>query len=570
MKTSIENLIKDAVSRLSLGAAPCALEYPSDPAHGDHATNVALILAKKAGMNPRALAESIVAEIKKQRSEYIEKIEIAGPGFINFFLSPKYFSDKIALILKEGRKFGKGSSLKRQRILVEYTDPNPFKQFHIGHLMSNSIGESLSRLIESQGAKIVRICYQGDVGLHVAKALWAIAKNRDKMPSSKAPLSDRTAFLGMCYVEGATAYENDAQAKGEIDALNKKVFEGKDRDLMKLYALGKKWSLEHFEAIYDELGTRFDRFIFESSVADDGIKIVNEFLKAGVFETSDGAIVFKGEKHDPKLHTRVFINSQGLPTYETKEIGLNTFKWKKWHPDRSVIVTANEQSDYFRVVLKALELVAPDARKATEHVSHGMLRFAEGKMSSRKGNVITGESLLDQMEEMAREKMRDNDLSEKDRKKIAQMIGVAAIKYSILRQSIGSDIIYDFERSISFEGDSGPYLLYTAVRAQSVLEKAKKEGVKPKTSPLHAAGVLERLLIRFPDIVKRAVDEKAPHLVASYLTHVCSEFNAWYARTPIVVKGDASSSGRVATTAATRVILENGLNLLGVRIPEAM
>jgi len=435
--------------------------------------------------------------------------------------------------------------------------------------MSNAIGESLARLIGNQGAKIRRMCYQGDVGLHVAKAMWEIEK-RGELPSRLVSLEKRIEFIGSCYVEGSKAYENNPDAKLEIEALNRKIFEGKDKKLMKVYKRARRWSLDHFKNIFEKLGTKFNYYILESEVVHDGLAIVNEFLEKGVFEKSEGAIVFKGEKYDTSLHTRVFINSQGLPTYEAKELGLNTKKWRRMAPDRSIILTATEQSDYFRVVLKALELVEPQAFKVTEHISHGMLRFADGKMSSRSGNIITGESLIDDVEAMVFEKLKDRDMKDSDKKKSARIIAVAAIKYSILRQVISSDIIFDFEKSISFEGDSGPYLLYTAVRAKSVLTKAKKEGIKGSISKTISVTALEKLLARFPETAERAALEKAPHLLATYLTDTSSAFNAWYANNVIVKKGDPESPHRVAITAAARIVLENGLNLLGMKVPEKM
>ncbi|HVY55593.1 MAG TPA: arginine--tRNA ligase, partial [Thermodesulfobacteriota bacterium] len=291
----------------------------------------------------------------------------------------------------------------------------------------------------------------------------------------------------------------------------------------------------------------------------------------GVFEKSDGATVFKGERYDPKLHTRVFINSQGIPTYETKELGLNTKKWKKVRPDESIIITANEQSDYFRVVLKALEIIEPEAARVTKHIAHGMLRFAEGKMSSRKGNVITGESLIADVEKMVTEKLAAREMTDKQKAEATEAVAVAAIKYSILRQVTSSDIIYDFDKSISFEGDSGPYLLYTAVRAQSVLDKAKKEGVKPRIERKGViVGPLEKALARFPEVVGRSAREEAPHHIATYLIELSSVFNSWYANVPIVGKDDGESPYKVALTQAVRIVLVNGAKLLGMKVPERM
>ncbi|MBX4209482.1 arginine--tRNA ligase [Candidatus Parcubacteria bacterium] len=571
IQTKIKTGIQNALSTFGMSAPEIVLEHPADPSYGDFATSIALALAKEAKSNPRDLAAKIADALRKEHIESVAEITVAGPGFINFRLSESFYIKQLETILKRKDLYGNSNEWRGRKVLVEYTDPNPFKEFHIGHLMSNAIGESISRLIASQGAKVRRMCYQGDFGIHVAKTLWAALKNQETMPSKRALLSERIAFLGACYVEASKAYETDPEAKKAIEDLNKKVFEAKDRKLMKLYKLGRKWSLQHFEEIYEKLDTKFDYYMLESEVAHDGVALVEEYLEKGIFEKSDGAIVFKGEKYDPKLHTRVFINSQGIPTYEAKELGLNTKKWKKVRPDESIIITANEQSDYFRVVLKALELVEPEAARVTKHVSHGMLRFAEGKMSSRKGNVITGESLIHDVEKLALGKLASREMDESQKKDAALMIAVAAIKYSILKQVTSSDIVYDFDRSISFEGDSGPYLLYTAVRAESVLEKAKKEGVKAKMDKKpEIVGRLERMLARFPEVVSRAANEKAPHHAATYLVELSSLFNSWYANVPIVNKEDADSPYKVALTQAVRTVLVNGLKLLGMKVPERM
>ncbi len=570
IQEKLQGLIRSALESLGLPHAVITLEHPADLSHGDYATNVALVLAKEARSNPRELATRIVSVLSERAPQYLSRIEVAGPGFINFHLSRAFFSDSLSVIGKMGDRFGHSKILSGKKYLVEYTDPNPFKEFHIGHLMSNAIGESLARLCTAQGAKVKRMCYQGDIGPHVAKCLWAMRKNIANLPSRGASASEKAAFLGRSYAEGSTLYETDASAKAEIDEINKSIYEGAPRELARLYKLGRKWSLEKFEEIYRILGTRFDYYVLESEVVHDGVALVEKH-KGTIFEESEGAVVFRAERDDPALHTRVFINSQGLPTYEAKELGLNMRKWNKIRPDRSIIITANEQRDYFRVLLAALDKIAPDVRAITEHISHGMMRFADGKMSSRKGNVITGESLIAETKKLVEARLSGRDIALKDQEGIAEIVAVAAIKYSILRQVSSSDIIYDFDKSISFEGDSGPYLLYSTVRARSVLAKAKREKVRPSVITVSDPVVpLERMLYRFPEVVSRAADERAPHHIATYLIEISSLFNAWYASTQIVLLHDNASPYRVQMTSAFAQVMENGLTLLGMRIPKEM
>ncbi|MFA6273098.1 MAG: arginine--tRNA ligase [Candidatus Paceibacterota bacterium] len=560
----IKEVLAVALKNLGIEAGEIILEHPADLANGDYSTNIALVLAKKLGQKPWDIAEKIVAEVKKGQTLKSEKgltfqeIKIAGAGFINFYLSPKFFAESIEEILKAGDDFGRNKKLAGKKVMVEYTDPNPFKEFHIGHLMSNAIGESIARLYEASDAKVVRACWQGDVGLHVAKAIWGKLKNPD-------------ATWGEAYVFGTQNYDDN---KTEIDAFNKKIFEKSDPAINKIYDEGRQWSLDHFEEIYKKLSTKFDHYFFESKEGREGEKIVAEFLKKGVFEESEGAVVFRGEKFG--LHTRVFITSQGLPTYEAKEFGLNKAKFEV-EPDlsQSIIVTANEQDDYFKVVLKAIEQIYPKIAEKTKHISHGMLRFASGKMSSRTGNVITGESLITTTETLVIEKVKERDLPMAEKQKIAEQVGVGAIKYSILKQAIGANIIYDFEKSISFEGDSGPYLQYAYARAKSVLTKAEvitgqtcKSQVRPEKTEKNKADVLERLLYRFPEVVERATAEFEPHYIATFLIELASAFNNFYAHNKII--GSEEENYRLVLTRAVSIVLKNGLWLLGIQAPERM
>ncbi len=304
IQKELKEQIEKAIKNLDVSIPEIVLEYPSDISFGDFATNAAFIVAKQAKKNPREFAEQIRAQLLENKPKFLEKIEIAGPGFINFFLSRRFFTDNVAEVVRQKEKFGQNKLFKGEKVLIEYTDPNPFKEFHIGHLMSNAIGESIACLYENSGANVKRMCYQGDVGSHVAKTIWAMKKN--------APRDDKAAYLGKCYVEGAKAYDENPEAKKEIDDINKKIFARSDEGLNELYEKGREWSLEHFDQVYKTLGTKFDYFVLESEVIDIGEKTVREFLKKGIFEQSDGAVVFHAEKHDPKLHTRVFITSQGL------------------------------------------------------------------------------------------------------------------------------------------------------------------------------------------------------------------------------------------------------------------
>lgn len=549
----IATLIRRALDELSL-SGDFTLEHPADLSHGDYATNAALVAAKRAGKGSRAVAEELVRYLVQNMPERVAKVEVAGPGFINFHLSKIFFTDSISRAVDAGGAWGRNDALRGVKTVVEYTDPNPFKEFHIGHLMPNTIGESISRLLAFSGAEVKRANYQGDVGLHVAKAVWGLME-RGVSPAS-------TSELGKAYALGATAYESDADAKRKITDINKKIYERSDARVNGLYDAGRALSLDYFETVYRLLGTTFDYYFFESEAGPVGSDIVRK--NGTVFEESDGAFVFRGEKVG--LHTRVFVNSEGLPTYEAKELGLAKLKFDRYPYDLSVVVTGNEVVEYFEVLLAAMREVFPELAEKTRHVPHGMMRLPAGKMSSRTGNVIPALDLIREVAASAKEKMRASDVE--DTESVAERVAVGAIKYSILRQGSGKDTVFDFDRALSLEGDSGPYLMYALARALSILRKVPEKGLGEVTAPAEVSGI-ERLLYRFPEVVERAAFEYEPHYVTTYLTTLAGAFNSWYARTRILDASDESAY-RVLLTRAFATTMKNGLWLLGIPAPERM
>ncbi len=566
----LENSIKKALLSLKIETeARINLEHPEELSHGDYSTNIAMVLAKIVGQNPKELAQKIVAEILKNKPAEVLKSEVAGPGFINFFLVPEFFTSQTKEILGQGEKFGMNTNLKGEKTIIEYTDPNPFKEFHIGHLVPNSIGESVSRILEASGAEIKRVCYQGDLGLHIAKNIWAILKDGTSEEVKEKSIQEKVNYLGQMYAVGATAYENpEGSEKEEIEAINKQIYERSDIGINTIYDWGRSVSLEYFDSIYKIVGTKFDHLFFEGETQELGKKIVEENI-GKVFEKSDNAVIFKGENFG--LHTRVFINSAGLPTYEAKDLGLAKIKYDFYPYDKSIIVTGNEQKEYAKVMLKAMSFVYPDLASKTLVITNGFLSLSTGKMSSRTGKVVTATSLITLTENKVLEKMADREMTDDEKKIVAEIIAVGAIKYSILKQVNGKDIVFDFEKSLSFEGDSGPYLQYGYARAKSILRKAKDEGIEASFQEEDMqVSDFEKILYRFPEVVERAGNEYSPHYIATYLIELASAYNGFYANEKIVDKTDKNSPYKVALTEAFSIVMKNGLNLLGIEVVEKM
>ncbi len=565
MKDSIISILKPFVP----DGTPVDVSVPEQGSFGHYSTNVAMRLANAEKKAPLVVADDLAGKIMKSApADFFEKVEAVAPGFVNFWLSKKTIQEELQKASRN-EHYGASESMKGKTVMVEFTDPNPFKLLHIGHLMSNTIGESISRLYETSGANVIRANYQGDVGLHVAKAIWGMEQtSKENMPGEEDSLAAKMEFLGKAYALGSSAYENQPETKAAIIEINEKIYARSDSRINELYDAGRAWSLAYFETVYKRLGTKFNHYFFESEAGKDGLEVVHSHLE--IFKESDGAIVFQGEQYG--LHTRVFINSKGLPTYEAKELGLNKKKFELYPLDFSVIVTGNEIIDYFKVLLKAMELIFPDVAKKTLHLSHGMLRLPSGKMSSRTGDVITAESLLDQVGIKLKEYMSDKaDLSEQEKNEVIESISVGAIKYSILRQNPGQDIIFDFDTSLSFDGDSGPYLQYTYARLRSILRKAGDVKMKSDFELLEdeAELALARKILEFPDMVAQAQARYAPSALATYLHRLASAANHFYETTPILADENKERIAvRLALVETTARVLKIGLWILGMSAPE--
>jgi arginyl-tRNA synthetase len=530
-----------------------------DPQFGDFASNIALQLSKSVGKNPREVAEAIAAELRTDLDDTLSDVAIAGPGFINLRLRD--------YVLAGLSTQGPAQVYAGKTILAEYSDPNPFKPMHAGHLYTTLVGDTIARLTEAAGAKTVRLNFGGDVGLHVGKSMWSILRHLGgEHPEALESVdqAERAAWLGARYVEGNNAYEDDEAAKAEIIAVNKRVYalhEADDHEssFARIYWTCRQWSYDYFSMLYEQLQVvPFDRFIPESEVTPLGIATVREQLEKGVFQTSDGAVVFNGESRG--LHTRVFINSEGIPTYEAKDVGLSLTKWRDYHFDQSIIITANEQLQYMQVVLAAIHEFALEASERTSHLVHGFVKLQGGvKMSSRKGNVVTALEILDSARQAGA--MTGTDPSEDTI--------LAAVKYSFAKNRIGSDIVYDPKESIALEGNSGPYLQYAHARARSIMAKAGKGPTNVELIDLEADehGLLLKIT-GYAEAVDRAVAELMPHHICSYLYELAQEFNRFYEKNQVV--GDPRQAVRLELVRLYADRLKAGLGLLGIAAPDRM
>jgi arginyl-tRNA synthetase len=526
VKATVQRAIKE------LYGVECEVELSRpEERFGDYASNVAMQLAPQLSKNPRELAEALSAKLSEY--SYYLRVEVAGPGFINITLK-----DSDIWAMAEGSA-NLPKPLAGQEVLVEFGDPNPFKEMHIGHLYSYIAGDSISRLIEAQGATVRRLSYHGDVGLHVAKAMWGLKSGDIK-------------HIGAAYAAGAKAYDESEEAKKEIDELNQKVY-AQDDSIKQLYDEGRRASFENFDKVLELIGVKTHKRYLESQTAPVGLEFVHKNTPH-VFKESDGAVIYDGEKVG--LHTRVFITSKGLPTYEAKDLGLAELKNRDFpQASRSVIITANEQAEYFKVMLAALNEFDKALAAKTTHLTHGFVNLSTGKMSSRSGEVYSAMRLLLDVKDAVHAQYPDSP--------VRKQMTFAAVKYAFLKSRLGQDLTYDVKESISLEGSSGPYLQYAHARARAILQKTTA-GTVLELEP--GERTLARKISEYPEVVTKAAAELMPHHVAGYLYELAQEFNRFYEKNRVA--GDAREGARAALVNSYAKTLKSGLDLLNIEAPE--
>jgi arginyl-tRNA synthetase len=579
------------------------LSIPTERTHGDFMTNVAYQLAGKLRRNPKEIANEIIEELEKstELKTYVDSIEAAGGGFINFRLKESIIID---LVKKTVDGIDKQLDvLKGKRIMFEYGHPNPFKMIHIGHLRNFVLGESLIRLLEYLGAEVIRTNYQGDVGMHVAKSVWGMKeklKNENLKIEEVAEwdLDRRVKFIGEAYVLGAATYENDEVKKSEIQQVNTAVYTVVQEKLINttnwtptkkysdfltaeidleetktLWELGKQWSLDEFHRIYEMLYSSFEREYMESETLYESDLAVKEALEKGVLEKSEGAIVFKGEKYG--LDTRVFINSLGLPTYEGKELGLANLEFTDFGEiDLCIHNVAIEQISFFKVTFKVEELLNPKKFAGKQyHNAYEFVGLKSGKMSSRKGSVVLAKDIINEAKEMLSPYLENREMTGEEKEDTLQKIAVGAIKYSFLNISAFKYLAFDLETSVNMEGNSGPYIMYTYARANKIVKDAQNEIKNADLSVLTNKEEIElmRVLATFQTQVIETAKNLSPNTLCNYVYDLAQTFNIFYKQHPILTEKDAQiRDARIGLTMSTAKVIQKTLNLLGIKTVEKM
>src|SRR3989344_2822706 len=553
----VKLLVKE--TKLPLTEVTNLISTPPDPKLGDYA-----FPCFRLGKNPKEEAEKLKAKLKLP--DFVAKVEVAGP-YLNFFLKNKVIIEEtLSHIYQEQKEFGKQNLGKGKKIIVEFSSPNIAKPFGIGHLRSTVIGSCLYKLHRALGYEVFGVNHLGDWGTQFGKLIVAFRKWGSEEELKQEPIK---YLLGL-YVRFHQEAEKDKSLDDEARAEFKRLEDG-DKESIALWEKFKELSLHEFHRIYKILDVNFDSFHgegFYNNLLEPSIKELQQKVKAVV---SEGALIVDLEKYN--MPPFMLKKSDGASTYHTRDLAAALFRLKKYKPEKIVYVVGSEQKLHFQQLFTVLELAGIDKNKLV-HVDFGLFRFPEGKMSTRKGQVIFLEEVLNKAIGLAEKIIEEKNPTLQNKKEVAVMIGVGAIIFSDVSNDRVRDIDFDWDRMLSFEGETAPYLQYTHARSCSILRKAVKEhnqGVSPHVNfelPEQTEIAVVKKLYAYPEIIEKVAQTNKPHHQAHYLIALAQAFNEFYHKCPVLSEDKNQTKARLLLVDCVRPVLENGLNMLGIQAPE--
>ena len=560
------------IRKVKVVASDLVLEFPEDERFGDYSANFAMRRWQDFGFkNPREFANFLAKKLQKDKdlAKIVSKIEVAGPGFINFFLKKEFFIEELKRILKEKNKYGSIIIGKGKTVVIDYSSPNIAKPFGIGHLRSTIIGQALYNIYKFLGFKCIGDNHLGDWGTQFGKLICAVKKWGEKKIGDYS-IED----LEELYIKFHKEIEENPRIEEEGREWFKKLEEG-DKEAKKIWRAFVKISLKEFTKIYKLLGIKIDYALGESFYEEMLKDIIKEAREKKIAIESQGALIIKYPHNE--LPPAMILKSDGATTYLTRDLATVKYRLKKWKPDLIIYEIGVDQELHLKQLFRAVELLGWDKTKFF-HVAHGLYRKTTGKFSTRRGETIHLEEVLKEAILRAREIVQNSEtgrgLSEEEKEKVAKMVGIGAVKYNDLSQHYSKDIVFDWEKILNLKGNSAPYLQYTFVRCQSVLRKVKFKTLPKKIEAidfnLEEEDIL-REIYKFPEIVQEAAEKFSPNLICNFIFDLAQKYNFFYDLHPILkAKTEELKIFRLALTMAVAQVLKNSLNLLGISAPEKM
>ncbi len=513
-------------------------------------------LAKDRRKNPNDIAKEIAAGMKAKG--LVKAIRAEGP-YVNFYADWNKIGNNVLKQIMKGDRVKE----KKEKVMVEYSAPNSNKPLHIGHLRNDSIGMAVSNILEFSGHDVTRANLINDRGVHICQAMLAYKKwGKGRKPKIK---SDH--FVGDFYVLYHKKLKEDKKLEEEAQKMLIKWEKG-DKATRALWKKMNNWAMSGFKETYKKFGSKFDVFFLESQFYDKAKPLISEGLKKGVFYKNDkGDIVAALKKSN--LPDKTILRNDGTSVYITNDLALTKHKFEKYNLDKATWVVASEQNLYFEQLFKIFELLGYKFASRCHHLSYGIVSLPEGRMKSREGKVVDADELIENVKELALHEVNKRyKLQKKEAEERAMKIALAAIKYYLLSLEPVKDIMFDPEKAVSFEGDTGPYLQYTYARAKSIIRKSGRK-VAFKEMELDGKEVaIVKELSQFPWIIKKCAHEMKPHYLANYLFELATLFNEFYHSSRVI--GAERERELLMLVAAVAAVLKNGLELLGIDVLEEM
>ncbi len=558
-------LRKSITAQYGITVNDIMLEHPSNEKWGDFATNIPMQLAKELKQSPMEIARNLSYRLESL-TDICSEITVAEPGFINFKINIKSLIVTLNEICQHQNSYGSQKFGNKETVIIEYSQPNTNKPQHIGHARNNFLGSALSNILAFCDYNIVRSNYVGDIGIHICKSMLMYVKNgNNATPETQHKKSDH--FVGDFYVQFDTQSNGDDALMAEARELLKK-WEANDPETRRLWKMMNDWVYQGWEQTYSDQNVTFDIWEYESEHVETGREMAELAVQNGLAtKQADGSILAHLEKFG--LPDKILLRADGTTVYATKDIQLAKNSFEKYNFAQRLYVVDARQGDYFKQFIKVLELMGFDWANRLHHIGYGFVKLPEGNMSSRHGLVVNADDVFAKLIELEEAEIA-NDIP--DKKQVARQVALAAFRYGLLRYDVDRDIVFDYSKVTKFEGNTGPYLLYTFVRCSSVLEKsqpAKYDASKLDPTDLELA--IMRHLYKFPEVVVESAKNYTPNTLCTFLFDLCQKYNSFYNGVPILkADSEEQKNFRLTLTQATQIVLKNGLGLLGIAPPNRM
>jgi len=560
-------MLKDEIIKIlesvDIQANKEVLEIPPKEEFGDIAFPC-FNLAKQEDKNPQQIAEELVKKIRISKNPLIIKTEARG-GYINFFFYWEKVAEKVLGRLLSKKKIDIG---KNKSIIVEYSQPNPVHPMHIGHARGTFLGDALSNLYDYLGYKTIRANYMNDIGLQVARLVVAY----QSWAGNKKPKGKPDFWLWQYYVKFHEELSKDATLDEKPRELLRKFELDKDRGTIKAWNKIVRWCVQGFKETYKSLDIKFHVYFYENEFRESGKNLVSNALKQDIaFKSPEGAVVANLEKYG--LPNCVLLRSDGTGLYITSDLGMTVKKFQNYKLDKSIWTVSSQQNLHFKQLFKLLELLDYKFVKDCHHFSFEHVNLPEGKMSSREGRAVMLDEVISGLTKQSLEEVekRNPRLSKQKKLSIAKKVAIGALKYAILKIEPENSITFDWKQMLSFEGNTGPYLQYAHTRCLGILKKAKKYQTILSSKLSSHEKQLIKVLMNFYDVVVNAAKDYRPNYICNYTYDLATTFSNFYQNCPVLKADDERQRDfRLTLVEATKIVLENSLKLLGIKVPERM